>query len=120
MVELCQHPGTRRVVIQLMEETLDIAARVGSTPDISIEKRLRGAENVGHHKTSMLQDLESGKQLELDAIVTAVVEMADLTGAAAPTLRTIHAATDLLARTCAPASSQAIRTPEKETSPVMS
>jgi len=64
-----------------MEETLDIAARVGSTPDISIEKRLRGAENVGHHKTSMLQDLEAGKQLELDAIVTAVVEMADLTGA---------------------------------------
>jgi 2-dehydropantoate 2-reductase len=120
MVELCQHPGTRRVIIQLMEETLDIAARVGSTPDISIEKRLRGAENVGHHKTSMLQDLESGKQLELDAIVTAVVEMADLTGAAAPTLRTIHAATDLLARTCAPASSQAIGTPEKETSPVMS
>ena len=53
-------------------------------PDISIEKRLRGAENVGHHKTSMLQDLEAGKQLELDAIVTAVVEMADLTGAAAP------------------------------------
>ena len=90
-----------------MEETLDIAARVGSTPDISIEKRLRGAENVGHHKTSMLQDLEAGKQLELDAIVTAVVEMADLTGAAAPTLRTIHAATDLLARTCVPGTSHA-------------
>jgi 2-dehydropantoate 2-reductase len=89
-------------VTQLMEETLDIAARVGSTPDISIEKRLRGAENVGHHKTSMLQDLEAGKQLELDAIVTAVVEMADLTGAAAPTLRTVHAATDLLARTSVP------------------
>ena len=68
----------------------------------------------------MLQDLEAGKQLELDAIVTAVVEMADLTGAAAPTLRTIHAATDLLARTCAPASSPAIGTPEKETQPAMS
>jgi 2-dehydropantoate 2-reductase len=120
MVELCQHPGTRRVVIQLMEETLDIATRVGSTPDISIEKRLRGAENVGHHKTSMLQDLEAGKQLELDAIVTAVVEMADLTGAAAPTLRTIHAATDLLARTCEPAPPQAVGTPEKESQPVMS
>jgi 2-dehydropantoate 2-reductase len=120
MVELCQHPGTRRVVIQLMEETLDIATRVGSTPDISIEKRLRGAENVGHHKTSMLQDLEAGKQLELDAIVTAVVEMADLTGAAAPTLRTIHAATDLLARTCEPAPPQAVGTPEKESQPVLS
>ncbi|MGY4907036.1 2-dehydropantoate 2-reductase [Streptomyces sp. 900116325] len=98
MVEICQHPPTRRLVAQLMEETLDIASRVGSTPDISIEKRLRGAEGVGNHKTSMLQDLEAGKQLELDAIVTAVVEMADITGAEAPRLRAVHAATDLLAR----------------------
>lgn len=101
MVEICRHPHTRRLVVQLMEETLDIAARVGSTPDISIEKRLRGAEGVGHHKTSMLQDLEAGKQLELDAIVTAVVEMADICGAEAPALRTVHAATDLLAQRAA-------------------
>jgi 2-dehydropantoate 2-reductase len=46
----------------------------------------------------MLQDLEAGKPLELDALVTAVVEIADITGAPAPTLRTVHAATDLLAR----------------------
>lgn len=98
MVDICKHPHTRRLVTLLMEETLDIAARVGSTPDISIEKRLRGAEGVGHHKTSMLQDLEAGKQLELDAIVTAVVEMADISGAEAPNLRAVHAATDLLAR----------------------
>jgi 2-dehydropantoate 2-reductase len=106
MVEMCQHRHTRQVVTQLMDETLDIAARLGSTPDISIDKRLRGAENVGHHKTSMLQDLEAGKQLELDAIVTAVVELADLTGAPAPTLRTIHAAIDLLAHTHAPGASR--------------
>ncbi|MDT5197751.1 MAG: 2-dehydropantoate 2-reductase, partial [Mycobacterium sp.] len=120
MVEICEHPLTRQLVIQLMEETLDIAAKVGCTPDISIEKRLRGAENVGHHKTSMLQDLEAGKQLELDAIVAAVVEMADLTGAAAPALRTIHAATDLLARTCDPGASHSDRTREKETQPALS
>ena len=100
MVEMCQHPGTRQVITQVMEEILDIAARVGSEPEMSIERRLRGAEKVGHHKTSMLQDLEAGKRLELEAIVTAVVEMADMTGAEAPTLRTVHAATDLLARTC--------------------
>jgi 2-dehydropantoate 2-reductase len=98
MVEICRHRETRRLVEQMMAEILDIAAHVGSTPDISIEKRLRGAEKVGHHKTSMLQDLEAGKPLELDAITTAVVELADITGVAAPTLRTIHAATDLLAR----------------------
>lgn len=102
MVDICQHEGTRGVVTKLMEETLDIAARLGSAPDISIEKRLRGAEGVGHHKTSMLQDLEAGKQLELDAIVTAVVELADITGAPAPTLRTVYAATDLLSRTSVP------------------
>jgi 2-dehydropantoate 2-reductase len=99
MADICGHAPTRRLVSLLMEETLDIASRVGSTPDISIEKRLRGAEGVGHHKTSMLQDLEAGKELELDAIVTAVVEMADISGAEAPTLRAVHAATDLLART---------------------
>jgi 2-dehydropantoate 2-reductase len=70
-------------------------------PAIAVEKRLDGAEKVGHHKTSMLQDLEAGKSLELDAIMAAVVEMADITGAPAPTLRSIYAATDLLARTCA-------------------
>ncbi|MFZ3560990.1 2-dehydropantoate 2-reductase [Streptomyces sp. BH055] len=102
MADMCRHPLTRTMVARVMEEILDIAARVGSTPEISIEKRLRGAEGVGAHKTSMLQDLEAGKQLELDAIVTAVVEMADITGAEAPTLRAIHAATDLLARTVLP------------------
>jgi 2-dehydropantoate 2-reductase len=52
-------------------------------------------------RTSMLQDLEAGKQLELAPIVTAVVELADLTGAAAPSLRAVHAATALLAQTVA-------------------
>ena len=120
MVEMCQHRHTRQLAIQLMEEALDIAARLGSTPDISIDKRLRGAENVGHHKTSMLQDLEAGKQLELDAIVTAVVELADLTGAPAPTLRTIHAATDLLARSCPPGASHSAGAPQSEPQPALS
>lgn len=107
MVDICRNSWTRDIVVQMMEEALDIAARLGSNPDISIEKRMRGAENVGEHKTSMLQDLEAGKELELDAIVTAVVELADITGAPAPTLRTIHAATDLLRETSA-------RTPSTE------
>lgn len=98
MAQICRHPATRRVVKLMMAEALEIAARVGSRPDISIEKRLRGAERVGDHKTSMLQDLQAGKQLELDAIVTAVVEMADISGADAPTLRAVHAATALLAQ----------------------
>ncbi|HVV19452.1 MAG TPA: ketopantoate reductase C-terminal domain-containing protein, partial [Pseudonocardiaceae bacterium] len=97
MAQICRHRYTRALVVRLMEETLDIAAQVGSHPEISVERRLRGAERVGHHKTSMLQDLEAGKRLELDAIVTAVVELADIGGVTAPALRAIHAATDLLA-----------------------
>jgi 2-dehydropantoate 2-reductase len=58
-----------------------------------------GARRVGAHKTSMLQDLERGKPLELDVILAAVIELADLTGVAAPTLRAMHAVADLLART---------------------
>ena len=64
----------------MMSETLEIAEAVGAHPQISIEKRLRGAEKVGAHKTSTLQDLEAGKPLELAAIIGAVVELADLTG----------------------------------------
>lgn len=100
MAGIYEHLPTRNLVAQVMEEILDIAARVGSKPDMTVERRLRGAGNVGHHKTSMLQDLEAGKQLELDALVTAVVEIADMTGAPAPALRAVHALTDLLARTC--------------------
>jgi len=98
MAEIYEHGPTRQVVAQVMEEILDIAARVGSKPEMTVERRLRGAGKIGHHKTSMLQDLEAGKRLELDALVTAVVEIADMTGAPAPTLRTVHAATDLLAQ----------------------
>jgi 2-dehydropantoate 2-reductase len=99
MAEIYGHGPARHVAAQVMEEILDIAARVGAVPDMTVDRRLRGAGKVGHHKTSMLQDLEAGKELELDALVTAVVEIADMTGAPAPTLRTLYAATDLLART---------------------
>lgn len=98
MGEICGDAGTARVVARMMEETLDIAGRVGSRPEISIAKRIDGARRVGDHKTSMLQDLEAGKELELDAIIGAVVEIADITGAPAPTLRCVYAMTSLLAR----------------------
>jgi 2-dehydropantoate 2-reductase len=97
MAEIAGHAATRDTVRQMMGETLQIAAAVGCRPQISVEKRLNGAERVGNHKTSMLQDLERGKPLELDVILSAVVELADMTGTPAPTLRAVHAVTDLLA-----------------------
>jgi 2-dehydropantoate 2-reductase len=97
MVEIATHQGTRQMVRMMMEESLEIAAALGCHPDISVDKRLDGAERVGEHKTSMLQDLEKDKPLELDVILAAVVELADLTGIKAPTLRAVHAVADLLA-----------------------
>jgi 2-dehydropantoate 2-reductase len=97
MVEIATHEGTRAMVRLMMEESLEIAAAVGCHPDISVDKRINGAERVGEHKTSMLQDLEKDKPLELDVILAAVVELADLTSTPAPTLRAVHAVADLLA-----------------------
>ena len=97
MVEIASHEGTRATVRLMMEETLEIAEGVGCQPDISVDKRIDGAERVGEHKTSMLQDLENDKPLELDVILAALIELADLTETPAPTLRAVHAVTDLLA-----------------------
>ncbi|GIJ45430.1 2-dehydropantoate 2-reductase [Virgisporangium aliadipatigenens] len=104
MVEMCRHPGTRGLAEEMMRETVAIARAAGADPTVSVERRMAGAEKVGHHKTSMLQDLEVGKVLELDAILGAVVELATLTGVPAPTLRNVLAAVDLLARKAAAAS----------------
>jgi 2-dehydropantoate 2-reductase len=96
---MCRHRATRRLVEELMHETLEVARAVGAQPSISVEKRLAGGEKVGEHRTSTLQDLEAGKPLELAAIIDAVVELADLTGVRAPALRSVAAASGLLAET---------------------
>lgn len=99
MVQICEHADTRALVTTMMTETLAIARAAGSDPKVSVEKRIDGAWRVGHHKTSMLQDLEAGKPLEIDAIIGAVVELSELTGVPAPALRHVHAAIGLLDQT---------------------
>lgn len=99
MVQMCEHADTRALVVTMMTETLAIARAAGSDPKVSVEKRIDGAWRVGHHKTSMLQDLEAGKPLEIDAIIGAVVELAELTGVAAPALCHVRAAIGLLDQT---------------------
>jgi 2-dehydropantoate 2-reductase len=99
MAQICAQAPARALVEAIMRETLAVAEALGCTPRVSIEQRLAAAEQVGEHKTSMLQDLEAGRSLELDPIVTAVVELAELTGVEVRALRAVHAATDLLART---------------------
>ncbi len=99
MVAMCQDAALRRVAATIMAEIVEIARATGADPQVSIERRIAGAEGVGEHKTSTLQDLEAGKPLELGAIADAVVELADLTGVQAPALRTVAAATGMLATT---------------------
>ncbi|OEJ61680.1 2-dehydropantoate 2-reductase [Streptomyces agglomeratus] len=94
---ICRHPDTRALVESMMRETLEVAAAVGCRPEISVERRIAGAERVGDHKTSTLQDLEKGKPLELDVLLAAVVELARLTDTPVPNLRAVHALADLLA-----------------------
>jgi 2-dehydropantoate 2-reductase len=101
LVAMCRHQPTRRLVTSLMEETLEIARRLGQTPEISIKRRLAGAERVGEHRTSTLQDLDPGKRLELAPMTGALIELADLTDVDAPSLRAVGAAVGLLDLTLA-------------------
>jgi len=79
------------IVRASMEEVDAVAQRVGIQMPISIDQRIRGAARVGDHKTSMLQDLESGRPMEIDAVVGSVVELAGRLGVPVPHLETMYA-----------------------------
>lgn len=91
LAEICGRPDTRARAMALMVEAQAVAAALGVTLRVPLEKRLEGAAAVGHHRTSMLQDLEAGRPLELDALVFAVVELGRLAGVATPELERIYA-----------------------------
>jgi 2-dehydropantoate 2-reductase len=98
MGEIAAHPGSRQLVLAMMRETAEIAARLGSPPKISVERRFDGAAKVGEHKTSMLMDFEAGKPLETGVLIGAPVELARLTSVPAPSPEMVHALIDLLTR----------------------
>ncbi len=97
LAQMCRHPEVSTLVRQIMAEAECVATKLGITLPISIDQRIAGAEKVGEHKTSMLQDLEAGRPLELDAIVGAVVELAGRLAVAVPATSAIYACTKLLA-----------------------
>lgn len=94
---LVAHADTARVIRDVMAETEAVAAQLGIELPISIDQRMAGAAKVGAHKTSMLQDLEAGRPLELEAVVGAVVELGDRLGVSMPATRTVYACAKLLA-----------------------
>ena len=100
---ICQYPPSRALAAAMMGEAQSVAHKLGIAFRVPLEKRIAGAEKVGDHKTSMLQDLEAGRELEIDALLGAVVELARLTHTATPHLDAVHALTKLLARSVAEA-----------------
>ena len=98
LVDICQYPFTRELAAQMMREAQEVAHKLGITFRVSLEKRIAGAEKVGKHKTSMLQDVEAGREPEIDALVGSVIELARLTGTPTPHLDTVYALVKLLAR----------------------
>jgi 2-dehydropantoate 2-reductase len=94
--QMVRHPEVSAVVREIMTETETVAARVGIELPVSIEQRMAGAEKVGAHKTSMLQDLEAGRPLELDAIAGGVVELADRIGMPVPATRAVYGTVKLM------------------------
>ena len=91
LVDICQFPLTRELAANMMIEAQAIAEKLGVTMRISLEKRIDGAERVGKHKTSMLQDVEAGKGLETDVLIGAVVALGQLTGIPTPYICSTYA-----------------------------
>ena len=99
LVDICRFPPTRALATEMMREAQAVGEKLGAHFPVTIEKRIAGAEGVGEHKTSMLQDVESGRPMELDALLGSVIELGAITGTPTPHLTAIHACAGLLAQT---------------------
>ena len=99
LVKICQFPETRALATAMMHEAQEIAEKLGVTFRHTIEQRIAGAEKVGEHKTSMLQDVEAGRSLELDALVGVVAELGRLTSIPTPSIDAVYASVKLMEAT---------------------
>ena len=99
LVDICQYPLTRDLAANMMTEAQTIANKLNITFRVPLEKRIRGAEKVGKHKTSMLQDVEAGRAPEIDALVGSVIELGQITGTDTPYIKAVFALVKLLSKT---------------------
>ena len=99
LADICQFPLSRDLAAQMMAEAEAIAQKLGINFRISIERRIAGAEKVGAHKTSMLQDVEQGRPIEIEALAGSVVELGRLTRTPTPHISAVYACASLLAKT---------------------
>jgi len=98
LVDICQYPLTRALAASMMTEAQAVAHKLGIEFRVSLDKRIAGAEKVGKHKTSMLQDIEAGRAPEIDALVGTVVELGRLTDTPTPHIDTVYALVKLLGK----------------------
>ncbi|MFI5446395.1 2-dehydropantoate 2-reductase [Polaromonas sp. UC242_47] len=99
LLDICQYPLSRELAASMMLEAQAVAHKLGIAFRVTLEKRIAGAEKVGKHKTSMLQDIEAGRAPEIDALVGSVVELGRLTQTPTPHIDTVYALVKLLAKT---------------------
>ena len=99
LVDICEEPTTRALAADMMREAQAIAAKLGVTFRVPLEKRIEGATKVGKHKTSTLQDIEAGRDVEVDALIGSVIELGTLTATPIPATRAVHAMLKLLVKT---------------------
>ena len=99
LVDICHFPLSRELAASMMREAQEVANKLGIEFRVTLDKRIAGAEKVGKHKTSMLQDIEAGRAPEIDALVGSVVELGRLTQTPTPHIDTVYALVKLLART---------------------
>jgi 2-dehydropantoate 2-reductase len=97
--DICRFPASRELAARMMSEARAVGEKLGVAFKVSLDQRIAGAEAVGAHKTSMLQDVEHGRALELQALVGSVVELARITETPTPTIDAIYAASALLTKT---------------------
>jgi 2-dehydropantoate 2-reductase len=97
--QICSFGPTRELAARMMREAQAVGEALGVEFKISLDKRIAGAQAVGAHKTSMLQDVEAGRALELEALVGAVVELGRITGQPVPTVEAVLALARLLGQT---------------------
>jgi 2-dehydropantoate 2-reductase len=98
LAQMTRDPDVCKLVREIMCETAAVAARLGLELPVSIDQRIAGAAKVGEHKTSMLQDLEAGRPMELEAVVGAIVELGERVGVPMPHTRTVYGCTKLLSQ----------------------